>query len=357
MKNIHIGHFLGLAALVLAIAAAFFSVTGLSQLFAGASLAVIIMASALEFSKIFVASFLHNYWNEITKALKTYLVIALIVLVTITSAGIYGFLSSAYQATANGLEIQNNQIGLVDTKIDLYQNKISDNKSIINSKLERYNKLADLRDKQEVRLDSMISKRYFSNANKTREEISIANTEMSNLQSEIDVINNNNTSLNDSISKLELSKLEMKSNSEISGEVGPLIYLSELTGVPMDSIINIMILVLIFVFDPLAISLVIATNWIFKKKNTPKPSPSEDVQTEPDVNEIEVNDAVVVEKKVDKEQENNEGQSDLVDETTEKKTLSDVYYNKNKSVTKLGDNKYLEDKHKLIFKRDKNGNK
>lgn len=266
----HLGHLLGLSAIVLAIAAAFFSVTGLGQLFAGASIAVMIMAASLEFSKVIIATFLHKYWGEISKLLKIYLTIGLIVLVGITSAGIYGFLSSAYQQTATELEGHDSALGLIDNKIVLVNNKINSNDDIIKSKMERYGKLMNLREKQENRLDSMISRRYFSNANQTRDEIEKANTQMVGLQSDIDEMTILNNKLNDSIAKFELNKLEMKSNSKVAGEVGPLKYLAELTGQPMDTIVNYFTLLLIFVFDPLAISLIMATNWVFERRRLDK---------------------------------------------------------------------------------------
>lgn len=262
----HIGHLLGLSAVILAISAAFFSVTGLGQLFAGASIAVIIMASALEFSKIVIATFLHKYWSQMAKALRIYLTIGVVVLVLITSAGIYGFLSSAYQQTATELGMHDSKVGLIDSKIALVEKKVDDNTKLIDSKLERYNNLMTLRKVQEVRLDSMINRKYFSNANKTRDEIEIASNEMVVLQSNVDVINIQNSKLNDSIAKYELSKMEMIASSSIVGEVGPLKYLAELTDQPMDVIVNYFTLLLIFVFDPLAISLVVATNWVFDRK-------------------------------------------------------------------------------------------
>ncbi len=89
------------SALSVSASAAFYSISGLSKLFAGASLQVIIMASSLEVAKLVIASLLYQYWNSINKALRTYLVTAAVVLVLITSMGIYGYLSNAYQSTAN----------------------------------------------------------------------------------------------------------------------------------------------------------------------------------------------------------------------------------------------------------------
>ena len=83
---------IALSALSVSVSAAFYSVTGLSKLFAGASTEVLIMASSLEISKLVIASLLYQYWDSINKVLRTYLAIACVILILITSAGIYGFL-------------------------------------------------------------------------------------------------------------------------------------------------------------------------------------------------------------------------------------------------------------------------
>ena len=101
MKNKLLPYLIALSALSVSASAAFYSVYGLSMLFAGASLQVIIMASALEASKLVVASLLYQYWDELNKFIKIYLTIAVFILMAITSGGIYGFLSGAYQETAN----------------------------------------------------------------------------------------------------------------------------------------------------------------------------------------------------------------------------------------------------------------
>jgi hypothetical protein len=263
----HLGHLLGLSAIIVAGCAAFFSVYGLSQLFAGASLAVIIMASALELSKLVAASFLHRFWDNMSKVLRVYLTVGVMVLVTITSAGIYGFLSNAYQKTAFSLGVHEGEVGVVQGKINIFESKLTTNKELIDSKNERISQLSDLRAKQEVRLDSMINRRYFSNANATRDEISKANSEIQKLTSEVDDLVVSNSAINDSIGKYQVAKLEMQANSDVAAEIGPLKYMAELTGKPMDVVVNFFILLLIFVFDPLAISLVVATSWVFMNRN------------------------------------------------------------------------------------------
>ena len=247
-------------ALAVAGCAAYFSVWGLSQLFAGASFAVILMASVLEMGKLVVTTALHTYWNKFAKPLRAYLAVSVVVLMLITSAGIYGFLSNAYQKTANKLEIHEGELGVLDAKKAVFQKSIDDNNKIIDSKTKRQDQLSGLRTSQESRIDGSKSNR---DKNSVRGDISSANTEIQKLSSEIDILNAKNAVLSDSIGKYNVKALEKKSGSDVAGEVGPLKYISELTGVPMAKVVNYMILLIIFVFDPLAIALVLATNKAF----------------------------------------------------------------------------------------------
>src|SRR5210317_551457 len=107
---------IALSALSVSASAAFYSVTGLSKLFAGASFEVLIMAGSLEIAKLVIASLLYQYWSELNRLLKIYLTIAAAVLVMITSAGIYGFLSAAYQETASRAGVIDKQIELLEVK-------------------------------------------------------------------------------------------------------------------------------------------------------------------------------------------------------------------------------------------------
>lgn len=290
--KLHLGHLLGLSAISLASCAAFFSVFGLSQLFAGASIAVIIMASTLELSKLVIASYLHAYWNTISKVMKIYFTIGVIILVLITSAGIYGFLSNAFQKTANNLELFDGETLKIQSKLDQYSLKLTNNEKAVDLKYKRINQLTDLRTSQEARLSQQ-------NSRNNRLEITNSNKEIEKLNSEIDKINAENSIIGDSISKFKADIIEVKGENITAGEVGPLKYMSELSGKPMNVIVNYFILLLVFVFDPLAVCLVIATISVFNiKKNNITKDPSlnetynEDVTEE--VNSINegVNDAV-----------------------------------------------------------------
>lgn len=260
MKKYILPILIALSALSISASAAFYSVTGLSMLFAGASTAVLIMASSLEISKLVIASLLYQYWNKLNILLKTYLTIAAVILVLITSAGIYGFLSNSYQTTATQLEIVDKQIETLEFKKKLYE----DNKSnLIQEKQSLNNLRGNLSKNTVIQYTDKNGNLFVRSNNSTMKSIENVNKSDEILSSKIEVIN-------DSIFSLENQILEAKVNNETTSELGPLKYLSGLTGQPMDKIINWFLFVIIFVFDPLAISLVIAANFAFnqiKSKN------------------------------------------------------------------------------------------
>ena len=114
---------IALSALSVSASAAFYSVFGLSHLFAGASTEVIIMAGALEVAKLVIASLLYQYWDTINKILRVYFVAACFILIVITSGGIYGFLSGAYQETATQSEFLDKQVLVIEQKQVRLKNK------------------------------------------------------------------------------------------------------------------------------------------------------------------------------------------------------------------------------------------
>ena len=256
---------IALSALSVSASAAFYSVSGLSKLFAGAQFEVIIMAGSLEVAKLVIASLLYQYWDTINKFLRTYLAVAAVVLVLITSMGIYGFLSAAYQETYQKLIVNQNQIEFLENKAKFYEDDVI-----------RYE--ADLE-----RISSNIS--TLSNAKASSIQVrdtasstgfrqTISTTELRLSQKRIDVEEINKKSIQakrevaaDSLQNIRLEVLALQNSSDTVGELGPLQYLSGLTQTPMDKIINILLLVIIFVFDPLAISLVIAANFAFDIAN------------------------------------------------------------------------------------------
>jgi hypothetical protein len=215
------------------------------------------MASSLEIAKLVIASLLYQYWNELNKTLRVYLTIATTVLILITSMGIYGFLSSAYQETANKDGVITQQITTLETKKGLY---IQTRDNLLKEK-QSLNELRGTLSKGATTQFTDKKGNLVVRSNKANiKQMESTSKSDDKLTSRLDVAN-------DSIFALENRILEVKTGGATS-ELGPLKYLSGLTGLPMDKIINYLLLVIIFVFDPLAIALVIAANFAFAQLKT-----------------------------------------------------------------------------------------
>ena len=257
-----------LSALSVSVSAAFYSVSGLSKLFAGATFEVIVMASSLEVSKLVIASLLYQYWGKINKLLRFYLTLATIILVLITSAGIYGFLSAAYQETAT-------KSGIVDKRVEvleLRKNRFIDSRDYLMTEKGVLDKsISSLRDGLSNNIiqykDKETGQIITTTSSSKRKALQ---NELNTAVAQRDKISIRLETATDSINGIDIKILDTESSAEIASELGPLKYLSELTGKPMNIIINVLLLIIIFVFDPLAISLVIASNFMFnqlKRKN------------------------------------------------------------------------------------------
>ena len=251
------------SALSVSTSAAFYSVSGLSKLFAGASLEVIIMAGSLEFAKLVTASLLYQYWDTINKTLRTYLSIATIILVLITSMGIYGFLSAAYQETYSKLSAVENQKGFIQQKIDFYQNDVNRYDAEIERISSNISTLSNAKASTIQVRDTSVSGGFRQTISTT--ELRMAQSRINTEEENRKLAQSKRIISSDSLQKFQLQVLELDNNTEVAGELGPLQYLSSLTGYPMDKIINVLLLIIIFVFDPLAISLVVAANFAFDK--------------------------------------------------------------------------------------------
>ena len=253
---------IALSALSVSASAAFYSVSGLSKLFAGAAFAVIVMAASLEIAKLVIASLLYQYRKSLPFLLKTYLSIACFVLILITSMGIYGFLSAAYQETSAKAGSIDAQIALIETKRD----NVKEQLTVYNAEKSTINEAVS-----DLRAGLSNNKIQYTNA----EGVVITTTSSStrkSLEKQLDQaierqnqINSKVDTLNQRLFDYETEIVEVSTGNDIAGELGPLKYLSGLTGVPMDQIINYLLLTIIFVFDPLAIALVIAANFAFAK--------------------------------------------------------------------------------------------
>jgi hypothetical protein len=257
-KRVWFGILMVISTLTLSISAAYYSVFGLSSLFAGAKTEVIIMASALEFSKLIVASYLHNNWNKINTLLKTYLTMGVLILMLITSAGIYGFLTSAYQKTADQLGVLDKQTEVVELKKNRFQESLESyqlekeqlNESISELSKGLSNNVIQYKDKE---TGEIITTTSSSTRRALEAQLNDSKEQRNSISIKIET-------LIDSITKLDLQILDMESNNEVAAEIGPLRYLSKITGKSMDVIVNWFTLLIVFVFDPLAVAMVIAIN-------------------------------------------------------------------------------------------------
>ena len=216
----------GLSALLIAFSAAFFSVFGLSKLFAGAEISVIIMASSLEFGKLVAASFLYRYWDKINLLQKFYMTFATIVLIIITSAGIFGFLSNAYQGAT--IQFEKESTALIFKEDRLQQ--LQEDKKFLKEELEAA--ISELPDN------------YRTARRKLREEY----------QPQITLINKQMIELKGEVGELKTALVET------GVDVGPVIYIARTFDTDIDTVVKFFIFVLIFVFDPMAVMFVISYN-------------------------------------------------------------------------------------------------
>ena len=288
MKHKLLSWFLLFCAVGLSITAAYYSVMGLSILFASVAIPVIVMGSFLELSKIAITTYLHDQWNNSYKLLKVYLTTALIILSFITSLGIYGLLTTGFQENISKLEIGQKQVANVELK----RNRFNEIK-------EEYTLEKNTLDKDISQLRGALSTNTTTQSidKKTGQVISKANTgNRKAFESQLTLAVENKTkistkieALNDSLTNLDIQVLNMESKSQLGNELGAIKYVSELTGMPIKKTANIFILLIIFVFDPLAIVLIIATNQSFNnlkpKLNIygePKPTPiTQEYQPDP----------------------------------------------------------------------------
>ena len=259
-----------ISALSVSLSAAFYSVTGIGKMFSGSAMNVMIMMASLEIAKLILASLLYQYWGKLNTLLKTYYFIAIFTLMIITSAGIYGYLSAAYSQTANKVENVDKQVVVLDVKrklfetqlgdVQLEKQRITDNISDLTKGLSNNNQ--SYKDKSGAILTTT------SSANRK-----VFEAQLKSAQTRRDELGLKETALSDSITKIDLQKLDLQTNTDLAGEIGPLKYIAKITNKPVDQVVNWFIIALMLVFDPLAVALIIAFNSLMVKKEEDKKSP------------------------------------------------------------------------------------
>ena len=235
----------GSSALIIAGCAAFFSVTGLGVLFSGASTAVMIMAGSLEFAKLVAATYLKQKWDDIRGFNKWYLVTAVGVIMLITSAGIFGYLSNAFQQ-------QNLKLGQIEREISVFQTQITTNESEINRFTAQITNLQQIRNSQEANISKIIERNGSTSRLSTM--VRNADKEISTISVKINTLTEKNNKNYEEINKIK------NNNIETEREVGGFRFVAEMFGVELKKVVKFFIFLIVVVFDPLAIALIIAFN-------------------------------------------------------------------------------------------------
>lgn len=276
-KNWFFIFILSIAALGLAGTAAWFSIFGLTQLFYGAGVGITILAASLEFAKVVTVSYVYRFWKHIEKGLRGFYIFAVVFIMFLTSMGIYGFLASGYQKSANKIELRDSQIKISNSKKTLFVNQLDRLNKSIESSSQRINTISGLRTQQEKRLDNLYNQKYMTVAKRTEGQITGSDEQIKLLNDDITLKMKQTNVVNDSIAFYDQKIADLKA-SDVTNEVSSYQFISDLTGIAMNKVVNFVALIIIFVFDPLAIALLIAVNRLTMNK--------EDIPDEKSVNKI-----------------------------------------------------------------------
>ena len=233
-----------MSAIIIAGCAAYFSVTGLGVLFAGASISVMVMASSLELAKLVAATYLKQEWDNIKGFNKWYLTISVGLLMLITSAGIFGYLSNAFQA-------QSLQLQQVDREIAVHQTKIDQNTIQIT---QLSTQITEFNTNQGKILDGgKVNSRLIRSIDNRDKQIAKINDKISDLQTQ-------NAEETEKINQIKISNLDLEK------EVGGFRFVAEAFGMELKNVVKFFIFLIVIVFDPLAVALIIAFNGLIEDK-------------------------------------------------------------------------------------------
>jgi hypothetical protein len=273
-------YILGFSAFLLASCAAFFSVKGIALLFAASFWSVAIMASTMELAKLISASYLYRYWDKTNKMLKRYMFSAVILLMGITSLGIFGFLSDAFQHNFSKYSLNLNKIQSLKSQQIFYISQIDFNKNKLKDLIELqkiYQVSLDDAVKQNVTTTKTIGGGLFSSV-RTEKITDIKLVESKNKIVEGSQSNINNLFSQISVVTSSLGNLEKQSldnaqeiieleSDNTKGEIGTFKFVADAFGLKIETAVRIFIVLIVIVFDPLAVCLVIAYNSLINKEN------------------------------------------------------------------------------------------
>ena len=292
----------------ISISAGIYSVTGMMTVFSGKALAVAILIGSVEFAKLVVASALKIYWNDFPRTfsgqfLKWYLSIAVLVIMLLTSGGIYGFLSGAFQETKDQFTQINRKIEIVEKKKVSYDSRLTDAQS------ERDTLIKDI-----AVLRSGVSGNVVQYRDRVTGQIitSTSNKQRQLLREQLDDATSRRNTLDsiipiyyDSLLALDIQIADMNLNNEAAKELGPIRYISDTMGWDMNNSINIYLLLIMFVFDPFALGCILFFTTVLGKNkeedennNKSNSEPIRIVNTTDEVIEEDIEEEVTEEDKI-----------------------------------------------------------
>jgi len=257
-KNTFLKILVLITALFIATVTAGFSIFGISKLFSAYFIPVIVMGIAIEMGKLVLISFTYQRWKFLNWIYKGISILLITITMAVTSIGIYGFLSSAYETTAHELSMENSQLDLKEKRKTKFLTEINQYESQINIQNQRVSQLINIRLQQEQRLNQLYNDSSYRSARRTENIINESDIKIDSANTKINFLSEKISSLNDSIFNLDQSSVLLQSSS--TADLGPLKYMSRLIDSGMDKIINWFILIILIILDPVAIYLLIGFN-------------------------------------------------------------------------------------------------
>lgn len=271
---------LNLSAFLLAGCAAFFSVKGIALLFSASFWSVGIMAGSLEIAKLVSASYLYRYWDNINKVLRTYMLCATILLMGITSLGIFGFLSDAFQRNFSQYSLNVNKVQALKSQQTFVSSQVDFNKGKLKDLIElqkTYQGSLDSAVKQDVTVTKTSSGGLFSSGktekvtdNKLLDSknkiIEGSQQNINSLFNQIGIVSSELQNLEKQASQLAQEIMVLESDNT-KGEIGTFKFVAEAFGMKIENAVRLFIILIVIVFDPLAVALVIAYNSLLNKKD------------------------------------------------------------------------------------------
>lgn len=324
-------------ALALSAVAAFYSIMGLTAIFAAAVIPILVMGSLLEISKLVVASWLYRSWKKIPFLMKSYFLTALIVLMFLTSMGIFGYLSKAHLDQAV-------PAGDVIAKIELVDSKINIEKEIINESRKSLSQLDAAVDQTLARSTDTVGANRSANLRRSQ------TAERKALNDQIQASTTKIQQLNQERAPLAAE------NRKIEAEVGPIKYIAALIygdspdNNLLEKAVRVVILLIVFVFDPLAVLMLVAANWqlrVTKEEETAKPVEPVVVTAEkPEI--VEVPEMVVDSRetpKVNEEPTNPKEEASTPPLPDESQDIIDSFFNRPKKKKRHYELQFVDDIH------------